>query len=55
MAQEELMAEGLQYLGYVKEIIEELYKRDLYVLLDFHQNIAHEIYGGNASPIGLWQ
>jgi aryl-phospho-beta-D-glucosidase BglC (GH1 family) len=44
------MAEGRQYLGYVKEIIEELYKRDLYVLVDFHQNIAYEIYGGDGFP-----
>jgi len=47
---EELMPEGKGYLGYVKEIIDELYKRDLYVLLDFHQDIAHEIYGGDGFP-----
>jgi hypothetical protein len=44
------MSEGKQYLGYVKEIIDELYKRDLYVLLDFHQDIAHKIYGGDGFP-----
>lgn len=47
---EEILPEGRRYLGYVKEIIDELYKRDLYVLLDFHQDIAHEIYGGDGFP-----
>jgi Cellulase (glycosyl hydrolase family 5)/Glycoside hydrolase family 5 C-terminal domain len=46
----EILPEGKRYLGYVKEIIDELYKRDLYVLLDFHQDIAHEIYGGDGFP-----
>jgi hypothetical protein len=47
---DEILPEGRRYLGYVKEIIDELYKRDLYVLLDFHQDIAHEIYGGDGFP-----
>lgn len=47
---EELLPEGKRYLSIVKEIIAELYKRDLYVLLDFHQDIAHEIYGGDGFP-----
>ena len=47
---EELMPEGRRYLSFVREIIDELYKRDLYVLLDFHQDIAHEIYGGDGFP-----
>jgi Cellulase (glycosyl hydrolase family 5)/Glycoside hydrolase family 5 C-terminal domain len=47
---DEILPEGKRYLGYVKEIIDELYKRDLYVLLDFHQDIAHEIYGGDGFP-----
>jgi hypothetical protein len=47
---EELLPEGKNYLCMVKEIIEELYKRDLYVFLDFHQDIAHEIYGGDGFP-----
>jgi uncharacterized membrane protein HdeD (DUF308 family) len=47
---DELLPEGKQYLTYVKEIIDELYARDLYVFLDFHQDIAHEIYGGDGFP-----
>ena len=47
---EELLPEGKRYLLMVKEIIDELYKRDLYVFLDFHQDIAHEIYGGDGFP-----
>ena len=47
---EELLPEGKRYLSMVKEIIDELYKRDLYVFLDFHQDIAHEIYGGDGFP-----
>jgi hypothetical protein len=47
---DEILPEGKRYLDYVKEIIDELYKRDLYVLLDFHQDIAHEIYGGDGFP-----
>jgi len=47
---EELLPEAKRYLGFMNEIIDELYKRDLYVLLDFHQDIAHEIYGGDGFP-----
>lgn len=47
---DEILPEGRQYLGLVKEIIDTLYARGLYVLLDFHQDIAHEIYGGDGFP-----
>ncbi|MGI0002008.1 MAG: cellulase family glycosylhydrolase [Nitrososphaeraceae archaeon] len=47
---EELLPEGKQYLTCVKEIIEELHARKLYVILDFHQDIAHEVYGGDGFP-----
>jgi len=47
---EELLPEGKQYLSYMKEIIDELYARNLYVFLDFHQDIAHEVYGGDGFP-----
>ena len=47
---DELLPEGKQYLTFVKEIIDELYARNLYVLLDFHQDIAHERYGGDGFP-----
>jgi uncharacterized membrane protein HdeD (DUF308 family) len=47
---DELLPEGKQYLTCVKEIIDELYARNLYVFLDFHQDIAHERYGGDGFP-----
>jgi hypothetical protein len=47
---EELLPEGRKYLEYMKEIIDELYARNLYVILDFHQDIANEIYGGDGFP-----
>jgi uncharacterized membrane protein HdeD (DUF308 family) len=47
---DELLPEGKQYLTFVKEIIDELYARNLYVFLDFHQDIAHERYGGDGFP-----
>ncbi len=47
---DELLPEGKQYLTYVKEIIDELYVRNLYVFLDFHQDVAHEVYGGDGFP-----
>ena len=47
---DELLPEGKKYLGYMKEIIDELYTRNLYVILDFHQDIANEVYGGDGFP-----
>jgi uncharacterized membrane protein HdeD (DUF308 family) len=47
---DELLPEGKQYLTCVKEIIDELYARNIYVFLDFHQDIAHELYGGDGFP-----
>jgi uncharacterized membrane protein HdeD (DUF308 family) len=47
---DELLPEGRQYLTYLKEIIDELYSRNIYVILDFHQDIANEIYGGDGFP-----
>jgi hypothetical protein len=46
----ELMTEGQEYLTLMNQIIDELYRRDLYILLDFHQDIAHEVYGGDGFP-----
>ena len=31
----------------VKEILEYLFSLELYTIIDFHQDIAHEVYGGN--------
>ena len=47
---EEMLPEGRQYLTLMKVIIDELYSRNIYVILDFHQDIANEIYGGDGFP-----
>jgi uncharacterized membrane protein HdeD (DUF308 family) len=47
---DELLPEGKKYLEYMKEIIDELYARNLFVILDFHQDIANEAYGGDGFP-----
>lgn len=47
---EELLPEGRKYLEYMKIIIDELHARNLYVILDFHQDIANEVYGGDGFP-----
>lgn len=44
---DELLLEGKQYLTFVKEIIDWLYSKGLFVIIDFHQDLAHEIYGGD--------
>jgi len=47
---EELLPEGKKYLSVVHKIIDLLYEHGLYVILDFHQDIAHEIFGGDGFP-----
>src|SRR6476659_9760005 len=47
---EELLPEGRKYLTYMKEIVDELYTRKIYSILDFHQDIANEAYGGDGFP-----
>jgi Cellulase (glycosyl hydrolase family 5) len=47
---DELLPEAKKYLEMIKVIIDELYKRRLFVILDFHQDIVHEIYGGDGFP-----
>jgi Cellulase (glycosyl hydrolase family 5) len=46
----ELLPEGKQYLSHMKQIVDELYSRNIYVFLDFHQDIANEVYGGDGFP-----
>lgn len=45
-----LLSEGENYLNLVKEIIDMLYSYGLFVIIDFHQDIAHEVYGGDGFP-----
>jgi hypothetical protein len=47
---DELLPEGKNYLLHMKQIIDELYSRNIYVILDFHQDIANEAYGGDGFP-----
>lgn len=47
---DDLLPEGKEYLSYMKQIVDELYTRNIYVILDFHQDIANEAYGGDGFP-----
>jgi hypothetical protein len=47
---DQLLPEGENYLNLVKETIDVLYSHGLFVIVDFHQDIAHEIYGGDGFP-----
>jgi hypothetical protein len=47
---EELLPEGKKYLSVMCRIIDLLYEYGLHVILDFHQDIAHEIFGGDGFP-----
>jgi Cellulase (glycosyl hydrolase family 5) len=47
---DQLLPEGQNYLDLVKEIMDVLYSYGLFVIIDFHQDIAHEIYGGDGFP-----
>ena len=46
----DLSEEGKEYLSFLNRIINELYKRNIFTILDFHQDIANEIYGGDGFP-----
>jgi hypothetical protein len=45
-----LLPEGEKYLDLMRKVIDALYARHLFVILDFHQDIAHEIFGGDGFP-----
>ena len=45
-----LLPEGEKYLNLMRKVIDALYDRHLFVILDFHQDIAHEIFGGDGFP-----
>lgn len=47
---DQLLPDGETYLSLVKEIIDAMYSYDLNVIIDFHQDIAHELYGGDGFP-----
>ena len=46
-----LLPEGERYLELVKKIIDHFYfKLGIYTIIDFHQDIAHEDFGGDGFP-----
>jgi hypothetical protein len=49
-ALDSLLPEGEKYLAMVREIIDVLYNLGIYTIIDFHQDIAHEAYGGDGFP-----
>jgi hypothetical protein len=46
----QLLPGGSQYLAFITSVIDELYRRGMFVFIDFHQDIAHEVYGGDGFP-----
>ena len=46
----QLLPGGSQYLTFLTHVIDELYRRGMFVFIDFHQDIAHEVYGGDGFP-----
>src|SRR5271155_1856082 len=47
---EVLLLEGQHYLRLVGKIIDALYAHDIFVIIDFHQDIVHETCGGDGFP-----
>jgi hypothetical protein len=46
-----LLPDGERYLQLVKQIIDHFYYRlGIYIIIDFHQDIAHEDFGGDEFP-----
>ena len=45
-----LLPEGENYLNLMRKVIDALYSRNLFIILDFHQDITHEIFGGDGFP-----
>jgi Cellulase (glycosyl hydrolase family 5) len=41
---------GREYLAAIRQVVDRLYAHGLYVILDFHQDIASEAYGGDGFP-----
>jgi hypothetical protein len=47
---DELMPEAKLYLQFVKLVIAKLNAEGIYVLIDFHQDIVSDVYGGDGFP-----
>lgn len=45
-----LSTKAIQYLSYVKKIIDSLYDRGIYVIIDFHQDVANKRFDGDGFP-----
>ncbi len=48
--QSELDDKGKQYLEEVYKVVEELNRYGIFVIIDFHQDVAHELYNGDGFP-----
>jgi len=48
--EQEILPEGQEYLRKLSKIMDALYERGIYVFLDFHQDLAHDVYGGDGFP-----
>lgn len=46
----QLLPEARHYLEMLTRILDALYRRGIYVFLDFHQDIAHDAFGGDGFP-----
>jgi hypothetical protein len=47
---DQLSPDGERYMRLIKALIDVFYALDMFVLIDFHQDIAHELYGGDGFP-----
>lgn len=47
---DKLSRQGRIYLDLVGKVIDSLYSRGMYAIIDFHQDVAHEIYNGDGFP-----
>jgi len=47
---ESLEPAGVAYLEHVEKVIDALYAHGMFVFVDFHQDIASDVYGGDGFP-----
>jgi hypothetical protein len=49
-APETLSPQGVLYLQELRKVIDALFERGIFTIVSFHQDIAHELYGGDGFP-----
>lgn len=47
---EVLLPEAVKYLNCMTEIIDILYERGIFVIIDFHQDVANDVFDGDGFP-----